>query len=241
MAANPAPTTQRPPEKGRPHPIRLLNAANTHWRTAITPIEGEPAKIGHHCANYLMAVVSWADQRFLTDALYGGVCLCLPNGMQERITGYSVSQCMRIRQALQRHGLIHVVPGKAGRGGKTSPQITILVERILDVPRTATREEIPEVGDENGPIVPERRDTHQRIAPHRGHMSPEDSPVRSTPRSFGGMRPSTRPPDTDRPTFKSNPDPYQNPSTRRQRPRSHRSKHRILRASRRRIWTSPRR
>ena len=198
MATAPASTAQRAPAQGRPHTIRYLNALNGHWRHKITPAPGETAKIGHHAANYLIAIIAWADERFLMDGLHGDGCLCLPNSMQERLTGFSVRQCMRIRQALQRYGLIRVVPGKAGRGGKTSPRITILFEKILDVPRSSSRRQIPEVGQMERSIAPERRDTDERIAPDRPYMDPTDPPVRTDPRSLEEIGPGTRTPETER-------------------------------------------
>ena len=170
MATAAATSTQQAPAQGRPHTIRYLNALNGHWRHEIRPADGETAKIGHHAASYLIAILSWADQRFLMDTLQGDGCLCLPNGMQESITGFSVRQCRRIRQALQRHGLIRVVPGTAGRGGKTSPQITVLFERILDVRRPSQRPEVPEVGEQAHGIRPDRPDNEGLIRPDRPHM-----------------------------------------------------------------------
>ena len=170
MATAAATTTQQAPAQGRPHTIRYLNALNTHWRHEITPAGGETAKIGHHAANYLIAILSWADQLFLMETLHGDGCLCLPNGMQERITGFSVRQCQRIRQALQHHCLICVVRGTAGRGGKTSPQITALFDKILDVRGPSQRQEMPEVGNQAHGIRPDRPDNEGLIRPDRPHM-----------------------------------------------------------------------
>jgi hypothetical protein len=170
-----------------------------HWRHEITPVEGEPAKIGHHAANYLVAIISWADQNFLMDALHEDGCLCLPGSMQERISGFSVRQCRRIRETLERHGLIRVVAGKSGRGGGTSPRITIHFDKILDVRRPSQRREIPEVGDEAQPIRTDRPDTVQSIGTDRPHIEPTALPVRSTPRSFGRVRSGTNIPEIDRP------------------------------------------
>ena len=185
MATAAATSTQQAPAQGRPHAIRYLNALNTHWRHELTPAEGETSKIGHHAASYLIAILSWADQRFLMDTLHGDGYLCLPNGMQKSITGFSVRQCQRIRQALQRHGLICVVPGTAGRGGKTSPQITVLFDRILYVRGPAQRQEMAEVGEQAHVMRPDRPDNEGLIRPDRPHMETGVSSESTAPRSFG--------------------------------------------------------
>ena len=192
-------------KQGRPHTIRYLNALNTHWRHQIAPEDDETAKIGHQAANYLTALLLWADQRFLMDALHRGGCLCLPNGMQEQITGFSVRQCIRIREALQRHGLIHVVPGTAGRSGKTSPQITILFENMLD-PRASSQDgEIPKVGDPAESIRTERHDSDGFIVPDRHHMDPTAPPRSTDPRSFVERSSATTDTPTDRSSSRSTP------------------------------------
>ena len=198
-------------KQGRPHTIRYLNALNTHWRHEITPEDDETAKIGHQAVNYLTALLLWADQRFLMDALHRGGRLCLPNGMQEQITGFSVRQCIRIREALQRHGLIHVVPGTAGRGGKTSPQITILFENILDPRVSSQDEEIPKVGEPAEAIRTERHDSDGFIVPDRHHMDPTAPPRSTDPRSFVERSSSPTDTPTERSSLKSTPGPTSRP------------------------------
>ena len=122
--------TRRPAE---PHGIQVLNAVNIYWRQHMPPVGGESPPLGPQAASWLSVLVSYAMSNQIV-----GVPLRLGETMQERLTGYSGRHCRRLRAVCERHGLISVVPG-SNYGGGTSPEITLHLSRIVDIPRLEIR------------------------------------------------------------------------------------------------------
>lgn len=104
-------------------------ALANHWAHAIQPQEGEGRHIGHHAAHYLITLIAYAQEKFLLDSLISGKPLSLSNEEHERLTGYSKRHLQRLRDALERSGLIHVERGSWA--ANMAPQIYIRFEEIV--------------------------------------------------------------------------------------------------------------
>ncbi len=116
----------------RPHTIRYQHALTLYWARRIQPESGEGASIGYQAAHYLSTLLAWADHRFLMTSLHAGQPLSLANSTQHGLSGHSPRQCLRLRKALERNGLIRVQPGSFNAGSSYSARVVIEFGNILD-------------------------------------------------------------------------------------------------------------
>jgi hypothetical protein len=124
-----------------PHTVRYQNALSLYWAQRLEPAEGEGKTIGYAAAHYLGTLIAWADNEFLMTSLHRGEPLSLPNSTQHALCGHSQRHCLRLRNVLERHGLIRVEAGSFNAGASYSAKFVILFQSILGPAEPALAEE----------------------------------------------------------------------------------------------------